>query len=396
MITENTIKEVIPFDVDSTVAWNSLLKHLAQKEDTPVNIASESRYISSEKIYYPVERLTVNYEAKWNAVSIFMRYWTETETYFVQEVHYFDRWGREHTQPGFDYFDTESGKWRTGTFHPIKSRVKGYSGSVTSRPWDPREVTVEKSREIPYEQETGRKNSSGTVKSNMINALSERYPFFNVLYGTYSNGERSVYSDEAVEGTVVDEMIFADGEKNKELILKAKNVAQETCIKQIPGQKYANFSMDFVHNIDREIWYYPAYKIVYTYQDKQYECLVSGACCDCVYETTYPTDDFMNTIFQDSEKEKDELKQKKKKVTKELLISIAAVMFLEPIALVLFAPLGAEFATIAIFAIIAVGGYYIYRKYLERVSSLKFPILIRKKKMQYKDARIGRITSLIS
>lgn len=321
-MSEKTTKaEVIPFSVDSKSAWHSVLKYLAQKEDTPVDIACGSCLVSSERMYYPVERLTINYEAQWNATSIFMRYWTETRTWLAQEVHYFDRWGREHNKPGFDYYDSKKGKWKTGTFNPIESRVRGYSGSASARPWDPREVTVQKAEDVPCEEETGRRNSSGTVKDSILNVLSERYPFFEKLYGSYNNGERNAYSDEAVRGTAVGKVVLADGEKKKELVAKAGNVAQEKCIQQIPGQKYANFSMGFKHEIDSAVWYYPAYKVVYKYQDKQYECLVSGCVVGCVYETAAPADDFLNTISQQSETRKKELNQSKKKATKQILIA---------------------------------------------------------------------------
>ena len=101
---------------------------------------------------------------------------TETETYLKPEIHYFDRWGTGHKHPGFDYLDPKTHKWRSGTFNPITSRVKGYSGSVGTKPWTPTEVTVEATRENSYEEETGRENSSGTVNDSILDVLAERYP----------------------------------------------------------------------------------------------------------------------------------------------------------------------------------------------------------------------------
>lgn len=362
-------KEVIPFSVDGKAAWRSVLRHLAQKEDTPMDIACESRLVSSKRIFYPVERLTVNYEAHWKAVSIFIE--EQTETYTVQEVHYFDRWGREHNSPGFDYY--EDGKWHNGSFHPIHSRTKGYSGSRDARPWDPREVTVEKERK--WEEEIGRKNSSGTEKHSVLNVLDQRYPFFSTLYGSYTGGERIAFSDEAVQGAVVEEVILANDEKKKQLIAKVAGNAQEICIKKIPGQKYANFHMDFANDTDGEVWYYPAYKIVYMYQGKQYECLVSGCTVDRVYETTHPTDSVYDDLVNQTEKRASELVEQRKNATKTIAISIAVGLFVELIAALmvlhslvsLFVNGISGFLGFVFWGAVAVGmGYFVYKKYMER------------------------------
>lgn len=313
---------LIPFDVDSVTAWHSLLKYLTMQNDTPTDIACESRLISSEKIYYPVERLTVNYKSQWEAVSIFKEYWTERETWLEQEIHYFDRFGMEHTKPGFDYFDRETGRWKSGTFNPIKSKIKGYSGSVDARPWNPKEVTVQKSRDVPYEREINRQNTSGNADGSLLKILTDQYPFFRSLYANYNGGERILYSNEAIEGIEVQEAVLLDESGVNQVISKAKSKAKSKCINQIPGQEYTNFQMTFAHVIDREFWYFPAYKIIYVYKNEKFECLVSGCTVDSVYETIHPTDSDLENILQKKNKMKTQLGEKKKKINTDLFMSI--------------------------------------------------------------------------
>ena len=367
-------KEIIPCSIDSKVAWNSVLKYMIQKEDTPVDIACESRFISYEMIYYPIERVKINYKAQWQAESIFIRRWTETETYLKPEIHYFDRWGTEHKHPGFDYLDPKTHKWRSGTFNPITSRVKGYSGSVGTKPWTPTEVTVEATRENSYEEETGRENSSGTVNDSILDVLAERYPFFNILYGNYNSKERLPYSDEALKKAIVDGIVLINNQKKNELVKKAENIAQKQCEGRIPGQKYRNFYMDFTYDISSEIWYYPAYKIVYMYQNRQYECLVSGCTVDCVYETAHPIDSTSSNLLSPANLRSSELIEKRKKVTKTIAISILIGSVVEFISILmvlsklisLFIGQGGFLGLFLWLAIMAGTGYFVYQKFLER------------------------------
>lgn len=362
-------KEVIPFSIDSRAAWHSVLKYFIQKEDTPVDIACGSRFISCEMMYYPVERGKINYEAQWQAESIFIKQWTEMETCLKKEVHYFDRFGTEHEHPGFDYLDPKTHKWRSGTFNPITSRARGYSGSTGTRPWQPLEVTVEETREVLREKETGRENSSGTVKDSEIEVFAERYPFFKILYGNYKNGkERVPYSDEELKTATVDGVVLINGSQQMELINKAKDKAEKQCIGRIPGQKYRNFQMEFIiHDMSSEIWYYPAYKIVYMYQNETYECLVSGCTAEAVYETVHPTDNNYSNILSQVDIRSSELINQRKKSTK----TIAIALIVEVIS-VLLAPLYFLLGTegflqfIFWFAVMIGNGYFIYKEFLKR------------------------------
>lgn len=184
---------------------------------------------------------------------------------------------------------------------------------------------MQKSRDIPYEREIDRQNTSGNVDGSLLKILTDQYPFFRSLYANYNGGERILYSNEAIEGIEVQEAVLLDESGVNQVISKAKSKAKSKCINQIPGQEYTNFQMTFAHVIDREFWYFPAYKIIYVYKNEKFECLVSGCTVDSVYETIHPTDSDLENIVQKKNKMKTQLGEKRRKL---ILIYLCPLSFL--------------------------------------------------------------------
>ena len=131
---ENCEAFVVPFGLNEKSAWKQVLCYLSKDKTTPVDVACHSRVVSIDRQYYPVERLEVNYIAKWSAISVAVKRWTEQETHYEQQVHYFDRFGEEHGEPGFDYFDAKDGRWKRGSVHFVQSKIRGYSGDASAKP----------------------------------------------------------------------------------------------------------------------------------------------------------------------------------------------------------------------------------------------------------------------
>ena len=315
MSLENFKAFVIPFSIKEDSARKKLLHFLSIDEQTPVKSVCNSRIVSVKKEYYPVERLEIKWNAKWTATSIFMEYWTEQETHYEQQVHYFDRWGREHNSPGFDYFNPNTGKWEMGGLHPINSRIKGYSGDRSSRPWVPREVTVPVTENIPYERETGRRQSTGNVSENGNREHNAQYPLPITDWG---EAEIIPYSQEAIKDATVigNAEPFSESEYNS-FLADLKEEAKKKCIQQIPGQKYSNFRMDFnPGEIPKtNTWYFPVYHIIYIFDEIEYEYFVSGYCeISACGKNQKPEDKAIQNAKQQYNAKCSELKDKKKKL----------------------------------------------------------------------------------
>ncbi len=265
---------VIPFSFDKASAWKQVLCYLSEDKTTPVEVVYHSHAISIDREYYPVEYLEINYTAKWNAISIFIERWTEKETHYEPQIHYFDRWGMEHERPGFDYWDTKDRKWKSGAFHPLKSKMMGYSGEAGTRPWQPQEVSVAVTENIPYERETGRERKFGEIKNQHVYYHGKEYPF-SVL--RTDKNEKVPYSDEAINGgKVINQVDPINKSIFDSELSKARANAKKLCIEKIPGQEYTDFSMDFDFEANYQILYYPVYHIVYEFLGQNYECFVSG------------------------------------------------------------------------------------------------------------------------
>lgn len=305
---------VIPFRVKEASAWKNVIQYLSKKETTPVEAICNSHVVSVDKEYYPIGRLEIVYTAKWNAISVFKEYWTEQETHYEKEIHYFDRWGNEHKQSGFDYYDSKSGKWKSGSWHPFKSNIKGYSGDASTRPWEPMEVTVTVTEDIPCERETGRKKNAGSINGNYIYQHSEGFPFFHSLFSDVKADMKIPYSEEAIQDGKKMEQVHPFSESDYNFVFsKAKSEAQDRCIKQIPGQAYANFRMEFDSNEVRQMWYYPVYHIIYEFQEQKYECFVSGCQEGYAYGKQEPEDASIENIKQEYDNKCSALNDKKKK-----------------------------------------------------------------------------------
>lgn len=287
---ENCEAFVIPFSIPETSVWKKVIQYLCEKETTPVDAICNSHVVSIVKEYYPVQRLEINYTAKWNAISIFKKFWTEQETHYEQQVHFFDRWGKEHEKPGFDYFDPKTQRW---SYNPIKSNIKGTLGDAHSRPWTPREVTVAVTEDIPYERETGRKETSGEIKGNHLYYHDKEYPFYMILENQFqadvfstifsdsnsssAENEKISYSKEAVkDGMVIEQSSPLNESDFDSELTQAKSLARTQCTGEIPGQAYADFRMEFDSYEVCQMWYYPVYHVIYEFKGQKYECFVSG------------------------------------------------------------------------------------------------------------------------
>lgn len=314
MDLKNCEAYVIPFSVQENSAWKSVIQYLSKRETTPVEAICNSRIVSVDKEYYPVEHLELTYEAKWNAISVFKEYWTEEETHYEQQVHYFDRLGKEHERPGFDYFDVKSGKWKNGAYNPITSTLKGYSGNANARPWKPVEVTVAVTEKIPYERETGRKRNSGNVTGKHIYQHTKGYTFFYDLFSDSGKIEKVPYAAEYIKSEKVMTQPEPFGESDYNSVYSAaKSNARDQCIKKIPGQAYADFHMNIECDDVIQVWYYPVYHIIYEFNKQEYECLASGCQEGSVYGKTAPEDGSIESAKQEYEKQNSELKARKKK-----------------------------------------------------------------------------------
>ena len=288
---ENREAFVIPFSVQKSSVWKEVIRYLSEKETTPVEAICHSRVVSIDKEYYPVERLEISYTAKWNAVSIFKECWTEQETHYEQQIHYFDRFGKEHEKSGFDYYDTKAKRWKSGALHPFASTARGYSGDALTKPWEPREVTVPVTENVSYEKETGRKRNSGEIKGNHTYYHDKEYPFpmhlenhadddlfSSIIFHSDSvENQKIPYSQEAVKDGMVIRQSKPLNENDVDTELsRAKSMAKKECIWKIPGQAYADLHMEFDSDEICQIWYCPVYHVIYEFSGQKYECFVSG------------------------------------------------------------------------------------------------------------------------
>lgn len=308
---ENREAFVVPFKIQESFVWKSVAEYLSQKETTPVESICNSHIVSIEKEYYPIERLEISYTTQWDAISIFKEYWTETETHYENQIHYFDRLGKEHEKPGFDRFNPKTGNWSHGAFRLDNYRFKGYSGDRYTRPWEAREVTVAVTEEIPYSKEIGRKKTNGKGSGKHIGIHNAQYPFSNE---NFPEPERIPYSKEIVRDTVIMEKAkpFSEKDYNSELSA-ARAKANKECKKQIPGHEYVDFSMEFKSDDVFQTWYYPVYHVTYTFQEQKYECFVSGYYEKTVNGKHNPEDKSIETIKQQYDDEYTKLKEIKKK-----------------------------------------------------------------------------------
>ncbi len=356
MDVENNSAFVIPFIISKESAWKCVLKYLCEEETTPLESVCNSHIVSIDKEYYPIELLEVNWRAKWNAVSIFIERWTEPETHYERQVHYFDRLGMEHEYSGFDYFDTKSGKWKNGTFNPIASRVKGYSGDAGTKPWEPREVTVTVTEEIQYEKETGRKRTSGETSGRKIYSHLAEYPLPFSYSAEFSKLKKISYSDKAVhDGEVIGQAEPFSESEYKQHLSELQKDAQKACLRQIPGQDYADFNMNFnpVGAFQPQTWYCPVYHVVYTFKEQQYECFVSGYDESSVAGKTAPKDESLENAKQQYDEQLSQLKDEKKKYRLKFIWILLGVCAANIIVSSLLIDLGSE--SIFLQMIVAIG-----------------------------------------
>lgn len=369
---ENIEAFVIPFSITEKTAWKEVSRYISEQETTPVEAVYKSKLVSITKEYYPVERLELDYTADWEATSIFMRYWTEQETHYEQRVHYFDRWGDEHENSGFDYYDTSSHKWKRGSFHFIKSNIKGLTGDPHTRPWDPREVTVAVTEEISCEEETGRKKNSGTLESNHVYHHDRDYPL-SAFLTKYDPEKKIPYSKESVKdgGIIEQSKPFAESDYNSALS-NAKSLAKKDCIGLIPGQKYAGFQMEFnLTDSVCQILHYPVYHVRYEFMGQPYECFVSGYCENAVSGTPFPEDEPIENVRRRyREREYDLDSQKGKLRLKYLWIYLGVCAGLLVTGLLSFVSI-----IEAIISLLTLGaGVYLTRKNINDIKNIKTEI----------------------
>ena len=383
---------VIPFSVPEASVWKKVIEYLCEKETTPIESICNSHVVSIDKEYYPVQRLEINYTAKWNAISIFKEYWTEQETHYEQQIRFFDRLGIEHKHSGFDYFDPKSGKWKSGAFNPIGSRIKGYSGNANTRQWMPKEVTVPVTENVSYERETGRKRNFGEIKGNQIYFHDKEYPFRmdlktlfpNLFSGIFSDSDLTAngkisYSKEAVKDGKVIEQLKPINERDYDSALSvAKSNAKNQCIGQIPGQEYADFHMEFDSNDVCQMWYYPVYHVNYEFRGQKYECFVSGYGDASVKGKNDPEDASIESIKQQYDTQCSNLKDRKKKCLLEFVglclgICAASILLIPLIGLDMLISTGITGAIIFLVLSIPLVGVVVYlcKKKYEELNDLK-------------------------
>lgn len=308
--------KIIPFDVSNEDVKNGFLEFLVEGDNTPIDVACEFSNMKVQKVLYPIRCFKINYTADWSATSIYEH--KESYTEYETKTVYYDRYGKEHDKPGFDYTD-RSGKWS-------KSAMDSES---VKRPWQPQQkmVPVTKHKMVidGTEQTYGNIGDNYTFQPTFTydESTSEKFVEWVLKFpmeNLYIDCKEADVKDCEVEDLVNDDL-FAWQIAEKQM----KRLAGKIASAEVPGDRYEGLTVgnyETEHEVD--VVLIPVFHITYDYKGQAFECWMCGFNDSNVHYENKPKD---NSIKNEIERLEKEIKDGWKNIFLWGAISFLAIPF---------------------------------------------------------------------
>ena len=304
--------KTVPFSVTENQLREGFLDWIIQGNDTPLDVAYGAAIMRITKHFYPIRCFDITYSVDWTATS----FWEHEEEYteYESKTVYFDREGKEHKEPGFDYTDAQGRPTVSidskGTRHPYRVQ--------------PKMVPVTKTRTIVdnVEQTQGGLDSETSFQRIITydDATGEDFAQWIVDFSLESQTKST---DDLFADSVVMPLVQTEAFAWNEAKSKVADIARGQCENQIPGNRYEDFQLfNFATRYDMQIVLMPFYEISYRYQNQDYVCWLSGIAEDDFVYCDKPEDD---KIKQENHRAQDEIAQHKKERLKFGLIAFLAI-----------------------------------------------------------------------
>lgn len=273
--------KMIPFKVAENKISDLFLDWIILGDNTPLDVAYKAKINGSKKVYYPIRRFTIKYDAEWSATSI----WEHKEEYteYQSKTVYIDYYGKEHDKAGFDDFYKGS---RIGT--------SSYGGK-NKRPWTPQQkmVPIKKHKTVidKIEQTYGQIENQQSSHSIITYGNMEESKLSEWIVGMGINNY--IDSDmKLIENCEVKSLVESDDSALSRAISRVRSEASTRCKHQIPGNRYENFGIDnLYYDYAMKIILLPVYEVSYECYGQDFKCWISGVSEKDIFYSSKPIDE---------------------------------------------------------------------------------------------------------
>lgn len=309
--------KVIPFNLSEKLLREEFLDFVIDGENTPLDVACNSIITEIKKYFYPVRCFNMYYSAEWRATSI----WEHKEAYteYQNKTVYIDYYGKEHNQPGFDYY--------------YNGQVIGSSstGGKGKKPWRVQQKTIPitkyKTVVDNIEETNGYIENQRSYQPIITYEKSADSKFYQWIVDLINKESYTDSTDEILSGCEIVPLVNTDNFAKQTAESNVQDIAINKCRRSVPGSRYENLKVNiFDLDSSMEIVLLPVYKVKYVYQSKEYECWHGGIRNSNFFYYSKPQD---AQLTEENERYSKEIKDKK-----SLRLKLCALAFLAvPVAL---------------------------------------------------------------
>lgn len=340
-----------PFCVEEKDVKSTFLEWRKEKLETPLDIILKAKLLKIRKMYIPVRKFyDIQYQAKWKALSI----WEHTEEYteYETKIVYISKYGTECSDMG-------SAK---------EASDPSFVPQAVSKT-----VPVTKTRRVIDRTDWTGGQVNGSAEATYIDYSKERSnEFQRWIEGVAKKDTKAkTYKLYEAENKCLMLEVYGDDETAfSSLKEKLHSKAEEECKKQVPGNRFKEFSLrSFETDYNVEIMLLPVFQVLYSYCDKEYSYYVSGSDVNVIFTENYPID---NEFVEIKEKLTNELKDtnKMKRFYFRLTLIMGIIGLISGCGIFLF-DVGITGCLISVISIIIFGYFYWNKKKLMQVLEIR-------------------------